>query len=289
VKLLLILIMAFLAGYLAYAGWFLINQRRVVFPRHRIPYDEVLTDPPGDAEVFWFEAAPGEQVEAWLLPHSGPEQERPAALAIVAHGNGEVIDRWVWKVQGLRDQGVAVLLVEYPGYGRSTGKPTQQKVIRVLTQAYDTVTEMPEIDARRILLIGRSLGSGAVCALSMERPSCAMLLISPFTSIGDHARKRWLPPAFVNDPFDNLTAIGRYEHPVMILHGTEDRLNPPDHALRLHAAARMGTLRMLDGVAHHDCPPDWVGLWTECEPFFRDAGLMSSDGDRSQSMEEIAG
>ncbi|MCB2199988.1 alpha/beta fold hydrolase [bacterium] len=262
-----------LAGYVAYALFFLLTQRRKVFPRHRIPYDEVLIGPPEDAEVLWFSVEEGE-AEAWFFKPIGSVREQPWPLAVVAHGNGEVLDRWPWKVQSLRERGFAVLLVEFPGYGRSSGIVSQENVTSMMVQSYDEIIQRPEIDPQRVMYVGRSLGTGAVCALAAHRQPKALLLISPFTSIRDHAVRRLLPPILVKDPFDNLSVLREFDGDVMIVHGQKDRLNPLNQAERLNEAASNSRILIYPDAAHHNCPPDWIELWKECDSFFTDAELL---------------
>lgn len=278
-KVTLLILLLLGGGYIAYALFFLFTQRRKVFPRHRIPYDDVLTGPPEDADVLWYPVEDGE-AEAWFLKPFEPVDGQRWPLAVVAHGNGEVMDRWPWKVQGLRERGFAVLLVEYPGYARSTGEVSQTNVTKMMIQAYDDVIQRPEIDRERVLFAGRSLGTGAVCALAAKRPPHALLLMSPFTSIRAHAVRRFLPPFLVKDPFDNLTVVQKFKGKMMIVHGDKDRLNPLAQARQLDKAGVNSRLLVYPDVAHHNCPPDWIQLWADCTPFFEESGLIPRKRDK---------
>ena len=73
---------------------------------------------------LWFDVD-GKRVEAWLLPGAA---SGAAPLLIYTHGNGELIDFWADRFEPIRAAGIHVLLVEYPGYGRSGGRPTEQRV-----------------------------------------------------------------------------------------------------------------------------------------------------------------
>src|SRR5690554_2793678 len=118
--------------YLLYAGYFYLNQRAILFPRHLIAAPVAIPAVPG-LEQLWLATSEG-RVEAWYLPplvrQEALEEQgeaRTAArapLMIIAHGNGDLIDRWLSSVSGLREMGIGVLLVEYPGYGRSEGNPS---------------------------------------------------------------------------------------------------------------------------------------------------------------------
>jgi len=76
---------------------------------------------PGDVRQIWLETAHG-RVEAWFLPPVSASG--PAPLLIFAHGNGELIEFWPEEFGVPRSWGVGVLLVEFPGYGRSAGRPS---------------------------------------------------------------------------------------------------------------------------------------------------------------------
>ena len=169
--------------------------------------------------------------------------------------------------------GFAILLVEYPGYGRSSGAPSQKGIERAFCEAYDRALERGEVDGERILFLGRSVGTGAACALAALRPSRALLLISPFTSIVAHAHRRLVSSRLVRDPFDNLSVVRGYDGPVQLVHGREDRLNPYGHSLKLKHAAKEATLLSYD-AAHNDCPPDWEQVWEDCRGFLEEAGFV---------------
>src|SRR5689334_10734657 len=109
---------------------------------------QALVDAHGEA--IWVEVE-GDRVESWLLPGAAT---RAAPLLIYTHGNGELIDYWADEFEPLRAAGIHVLLVEFPGYGRSQGKPSEQSVTGALLAAYDRVVEDPRVDARRVIGYG---------------------------------------------------------------------------------------------------------------------------------------
>src|SRR5262245_4448222 len=97
---------------------------------------------PADAQQVWLDT-PGARVEAWYLPSARPG---PAPLLLYTHGNGELIDIWPGAFEEPRSWGVAALLLEYPGYGRSTGAPTQASITAASLAAYDWAARQPGID-----------------------------------------------------------------------------------------------------------------------------------------------
>jgi len=244
-------------------------QRQVIFPRYMIP-----TPPPPDfktlrIEPWWLETSFG-KVEAWYLPPAAAE--KPAPAVIFAHGNGELIDYWPNELGRFSEMGIGLLLVEYPGYGRSDGSPSQESIAETFTLAYDRLAARTDVDPARIVLFGRSLGGGAVCDLALKRPSAALILMSCFESVSAFA-VRYLAPAFlIRDPFDNLSAVRRYHGPVLVLHGQFDEVIPFGHGQALHAAAQDGKMIVYE-AGHNDCPPDWAVFWRDAEEFLRAHGI----------------
>ncbi len=260
-----------LALYVFYGAVLFFAQRRFIFPRHlvRIP-PSATTDVPG-IERIWLETRAG-RTETWLLR---PEAETgPAPAVVVAHGNAELIDHWVGEMTALRRLGFAVLLVEYPGYGRSEGSPTQASVTEVFVAAYDTLAGRDDVDTDRIVFMGRSLGGGVVCALAAERPPVALVLISTFKSVNAMAAEKFfVPPFFARDPFDNLKTLRNYAGPVLIAHGTRDNLIPYSHGVALREASGRGSLITYE-AGHNNCPPDWPAFWAEVERFLREEEII---------------
>ncbi|HXF64591.1 MAG TPA: alpha/beta hydrolase [Caldilineaceae bacterium] len=268
-------ILAVLAGiaillYLVYAGYFYIFQRAILFPRHLLRPPDPAPFVPG-LEQMWLETGEG-RVEAWYLPPL-PAPPAPAPLCIIAHGNGDLIDWWLPSIGGLREMGLGVLLVEYPGYGRSEGLPSQAAIRETFLLAYDTMSRHPQVDPARIVLFGHSVGGGAVTTLAAERPSSALILFSTFTSVRALAAEQWLPGFAALDPFDNLAVVRSYPHPVLIIHGRNDRTIPYRHGVALYQAAPQGELMTLD-CDHNGCVDDWPHFWRALRPFFGRAGML---------------
>jgi pimeloyl-ACP methyl ester carboxylesterase len=258
--------------YSLYVLYFYVGQRSMIFPRHLMlpPPPAFQAEHADDLSI----STPAGQVEAWLLwPYDSlcraerciGSHEPPYPLLVMAHGNGEIIDHWVGPVASLRRQGVAVLLVEYPGYGRSAGLPTEAAIVDVFVQAYDAAVAHPQIDAERVWLFGRSVGGGVVAQLAMQRPAAKLILFSTFTSVRDMAVSYRLPGRLARDPFDSLVAVQSYSGPILILHGERDSIIPFTHAERLHAAAPNSELRPLP-CGHNDCVRDWSLFWHEVLP-----------------------
>ncbi|HUV50359.1 MAG TPA: alpha/beta hydrolase [Anaerolineae bacterium] len=256
--------------YVAYCCLLLLMQRQILFPRHQIVMasSDAEYSIPG-MEKIWIDTAGG-KIETWFLP---PETNRPSPAVIFAHGNAEIIDMWPETLKGFTRLGIGVLLVEYPGYGRSEGSPSQRSISKTFVAAYDMLIKRKDVDSSKIILFGHSIGGGAVCTLAEQRPSAMLILKSTFISIKSMASKYFVPGFIAPDPFDNLSVVGSYNGPVLIIHGKKDELIPYKHGLTLYKAAKQGTLLTYD-CAHNDCPPDWDKFFQDIEPILHQAGCL---------------
>lgn len=255
--------------YVAYCALMFFAQRHVLFPRYMIPSPQPPDFKAQRIEPWWLETSFG-KVEAWYLPPAAADKAAPTV--IFGHGNGELIDYWPNELGRFSKMGVGLLLVEYPGYGRSAGSQSQESIAETFTLAYDRLTARPDVDPARIVLFGRSLGGGAVCDLALKRPSAALILMSCFQSVSAFAH-RYLAPAFlIRDPFDNLSAVRKYQGPVLVMHGKFDEVVPFGHGQALHAAAPNGKMIVYE-AGHNDCPPDWAVFWRDVEEFLKANGI----------------
>lgn len=205
-----------------------------------------------NGEVLWLDVD-GKRVEAWFLP-----AHRPGAAPLImnTHGNGELIDQWAERVGPLREAGFGVLLVEYPGYGRSGGKASEQSITATMVAAFDWAAKDPRVDPARIVAHGRSMGGGAAGQLAMRRPLAALILESSYTSLAAMVRASGVPDFLVSNRFDNMAALKQYPGPVLILHGVSDMVIPVMHARALASASSRAQL-VIQECGHNDCPPQW--------------------------------
>jgi fermentation-respiration switch protein FrsA (DUF1100 family) len=249
----------------AYWTLLFVTQRSMLFP---MPPVTGAPPRPPFAEPIWLETSFG-RVEAWYLPPIDPGQQ-PAPLLLFAHGNGELIDYWPEEFDDPRHWGAGVLLVEYPGYGRSEGSPSQASIAEAMLAAYEWARQHQRVDASRIIPYGRSLGGGAAAIVSIERTVPALILESSFSSVAAFAAGFGAPRFLVRDPFDTESAVRSFTGPVLILHGDRDDIVPPHHARTLAAAAGNVTLTFMP-CGHNDCPRPWA----EVRAFLSRNGLLT--------------
>ena len=186
-----------------------------------------------------------------ILHH--PPQPSPALLWF--YGNGENIAS-IWPiVREFQPPHAALLIVDYPGYGGSGGRATEPGMYGAADAAYAALAARPEVDPRRIYVYGRSLGTAAATYTATHHPVAGVILESPFTNAADMARHayRIFPSVIVRLSLDNLGRIEQVRCPVLLFHGTGDRLVPLEMGMRVAAAARGPVeLVLLQGSGHNE-------------------------------------
>jgi fermentation-respiration switch protein FrsA (DUF1100 family) len=238
---------------ITYAGivvvfWFI--ERRLAF----LPtsaQEEWLKPEDVRAEDVSFRSGDGEGIYGRWIP---PESPRRGAV-LVANGNGgNLTHRGKLAADLRRALGAGVLLFDYPGYGKSTGKPSERGCYAAGDAAYKWLTDDRKIAPDRIVLFGESLGGGTAVELATRHEHRALVLVFTFTTLPAAAKYHFpfLPThTFMRTRFDNLSKIGRCSRPVFLVHGTADRVVPFAHSEHLYAAANEPKLFLrLDGQGH---------------------------------------
>jgi uncharacterized protein len=198
------------------------------------------------------------------------------AALLYLHGNaGNLSHRGGVMTELRRELGVPVMLVDYPGYGRSGGSPSEAGCYAAADAAYDWLTKEQKVAPDKLLIYGASLGGGVATDLASRREHGALILDKTFTSLPDvgQALFPWLPVRLLmRNRFDSLTKITRCKRPVFVTHGTADQVIPFAHGERLYAAANEPKrfFPMPGGGHSEDFDPRF---FAELKGFLREAGV----------------
>lgn len=190
-----------------------------------------------------------------LLVAFCPSGVEDAPVAVYFHGNGESAAQNLPLARVAGAAGVDVLLAEYRGYGGNPGSPSEAGLYEDAEAALAWL-EAQGIARGRVILTGRSIGTGVAVEMAHRGHGRALVLVSPFTRIADLARRMIGPLAagLVFDPFDNLAKIAKVRVPVVVVHGTEDELIPYGMGTAIAKAAPDGRLVAVDGGTHNELP-----------------------------------
>ena len=178
---------------------------------------------------------------------------RAAVTVLYAHGNAEDLGQLVPYLEELRRTGFAVLAFDYRGYGMSTGSPPSAKgATSDMEAVYRHAVKTLAIPPSRIVLFGRSVGSGPATDLASRVPIGGLVLESAFVSAFRVLTRVSLLPF---DRFHNLRHIRRVRAPVLVIHGTADEVIPVSHGRLLYEAAGQPRQALwIDGAHHNDVP-----------------------------------
>jgi len=256
---------------LIYGGLMFAMQRRLAFPGTMRESPRPRPTAPAGVTQVWLAASFG-RVEAWLVPAA---DRATAPTLVFAHGNGELIDDWRNAMDQVARAGANVLMVEFPGYGHSEGRPSRGSIRETFGLAYDWLVTEGGADPGGIVAWGRSIGGGAATDLARDRPVRALVLQSTFSSTMRIARELLLPGFLVRDRWDNVRAVAEFAGPVLVMHGPADEVIRYAHAESV-ARARTGLVVTQIPCGHNDCLPAWPDIVGPLVSFLRANGLLNA-------------
>lgn len=239
--------------------------RRVMNSLLFFPEREILATPADAGLPFEDEAIEtedGERLHGWWVPaRRGPA----GAHVLLCHGNaGNVGDR-VLHAALLCAAGLDVLLFDYRGYGRSSGRPGEAGTYRDARAARAALLARDDVDPASVVYLGESLGGGVALELALEHPPSGLVLMSTFTSVADMARDHYaaVPAAMVPDAYPSLRRVRELRAPLLVVHGDRDDIVPLSHGQALFdAAPEPKQLHVIRGVGHNDlvtrAGPEWA-------------------------------
>lgn len=151
---------------------------------------------------------------------------KPGAKTIIySHGNAEDIGQNIEIFNALHNKGYGVIAYDYPGYGLSSGKPTEASTQRAINSAWDYAIKSG-ISPSSIIILGRSIGTGPSVWLASQTKPAGLILISPLKSAYSVAFKY---PIFPGDVFPNYKRIVDIRTPLLVIHGEMDEVIPFSH------------------------------------------------------------
>jgi fermentation-respiration switch protein FrsA (DUF1100 family) len=218
--------------------------------------DQKLYGDPGDVGLSFTDLTipteDGERLHGWWIP----ARTTPArGHVLFFHGNAGNISHRLEHALSVTAAGLDILLVDYRGYGRSTGRPSEQGLYRDARASLAALKAGGPVDSARIVYMGESLGGGVALWLAEQEAPAALVLVSTFTSLRDVAREHypWALSALAGDGYPNLERIRDLRAPVLVVHGDADDIVPIAHGRALFDAAREPRrLEIVPGAGHND-------------------------------------
>ena len=223
-------------------------QRKLIYLPEGGPLPPASQVLPGGRDIT-LRTADGLELEAWYFP-----VDEPAATVLVAPGNGGNRSMRVPLARALTERGLAVLLLDYRGYGGNPGEPTAQGLALDVRAAREFLRRDVGVPSGELLYFGESIGAAVVTELATEHPPAGMVLRSPFTelaAVGKH-HYPFLPVEWLlKESYPVERQVRRISVPVTVVYGGRDSIVPPEQSI---AVARAAHARLVEvpGVGHND-------------------------------------
>lgn len=252
---------------------YLMQERMLFFPRPLDPdVRAAVRKALPAAEEVTLKTVDGQRLQGMFVPGG------PSAL-IYFGGNAEEVTGFALDAPEL--PGMSLALFNYRGYGGSTGSPGEQALFADALAIYDHVASRPGVDAKRIVVMGRSLGSGVATYLATQRPVSAVILVTPYDSIAAVAQASYpfvLVDLLLRHRFDSLARAPSIQAPVLILAGAADTLIPPSHAAALARAWRGPVTSVVLPRAGHNDIGMHDGYWRAIRAFLGPSSSAAGPG-----------
>ena len=236
-------------GYLLALLAVLLLIDRVLFQPH----------PPGygkSSDILFIPVGDGERIAATWLPNS-----KARYTILHSHGNGEDLGDITQELREFHEQGYAILGYDYRGYGLSSGRPSEANARADVEAAYRYLIETLKVSPERIIVHGYSVGGGPAVWLASRRTVAGLVLESTFTTALSTVTR---VPLFPIDRFRNIELIGAVTVPILVIHGTKDRIVPYSLGEKLFAAAPSPKQFLrVEGIGHFGLRDEAGGRYWE--------------------------
>lgn len=203
-------------------------------------------------EDIYFTSADGVRLNGWLAPYPGAH-----TTLLWLHGNAGNIGHRVDGMKQLHDRLEAnVFIIDYRGYGRSEGAVSEAGTYQDAMAADRYLRGRKDLDPKRIVPFGQSLGAAVAADLAGRVESPAVILEAPFVSIREMARAvyPWLPVGpLLRTRYDVVEKIKQVKSPLLVVHGEQDDIVPFEQGKRVFAAASAPKeFYAIRGARHND-------------------------------------
>jgi esterase/lipase len=200
----------------------------------------------------------GDTIHAWWCPD--PQSN---ITILFSHGNAGNLSGHAHIIGAIRARVPCnVLIYDYPGFGKSNGRPNESGCYGAAEAAYEWVIRVKQVPADKILLMGQSLGCAMACHLAAKVDHRGLVLLSPFTTIRDIGQEvlpifpvKWI----MRHRYDNRSKLKEYQKPLLIGHSTSDEVIPFHHGKALYesAATKQKTFCKISGFGHNEFAPNF--------------------------------
>lgn len=224
-------------------------QERMIFHPGKLSDGHKFDLGPEDEEVF-LDTRDGQRINA--LYFAGTSDK----IVLYFHGNAGDMSSWQYVSKDFVRLGYHFFLIDYRGYGKSSGSLSEEGLYEDARAAWDYVTNVKNFGPERIIIYGRSIGTGVAMELASRNEAGLLVLEAPYTDLSSLAKQKApivIPALTLRYHFDNLSKVGKVRSPILFIHGSDDRLIPPSHSRKLFDAFQgQKKLVIIEGGSHND-------------------------------------
>ncbi len=191
--------------------------------------------------------------------------ENPKGVIFYLHGNAGNLSSWGNVALPFVQKGYDVFILDYRGYGKSTGKiGSQKELLQDCMRAFEYVES--RYLSEKIILFGRSIGSGPTVYLASQKKVSKVILETPYSSVSDLVKIYFpiVPTFFVKYPLKSEEWIRDVTAPIYIFHGTEDNVIPIEICKKLiQSISGKYEFFIIPGGNHNDLddfPEYWIPM-----------------------------
>jgi fermentation-respiration switch protein FrsA (DUF1100 family) len=213
-------------SYTAIAVLLYFFQTKLIFYPGRLSADFKFKQ----GEEIFLNTADDEQINALFFRGERPE------VILYFHGNAGDLSGWQFVAEDFTQYGYSILIIDYRGYGKSSGTIAEEGFYKDAEAAYYYLINKKRFTPQTIIVYGRSVGSGIAVDLASKHRVHGLILESPYASMGQLSKEKFpffFPSLYLKYKFNNLEKITQVKSPVIFIHGQNDSLIPSSHTEKL--------------------------------------------------------
>jgi hypothetical protein len=238
-----LLVVAVVSVYVAICASVYATQDAKIFPGQFIPFEQAPLPPSAEAILLKVDA------NVTLKGYRFNAKEDDAPLLLYFGGNADKVEEFLIFAKEYKEY--EIVAFNYRGFFQSTGSPSEKKLFSDALKIYDTFA-----NDKRVVLVGRSLGSGVASYVASKRETIGVVLITPFDSIAALAKQKYpfLPVnLLLKHKFLSTEHLGQTNANIAIIEVANDAVVPNTHTQNLIDQTKKPLYRsVLRGVAHGD-------------------------------------
>jgi uncharacterized protein len=205
---------------------------------------------PENVQEIYITTEDGLKIQSYLIPDKSSKK-----IVVYYHGNAGNISHRLSDLSQIRQFGINVLGVGYRGYGKSNGSPSEEGIYLDGKSALEYATNDLGFNMENVYIFGRSIGTTVAVNTAQNKSIAGLILVAPLTSGNDQAKATGLRfiSFMAGDSFNNIGKVKNLTSPVLIIHGSKDRVIPYEMGVEIYNEFKTEKkLVTIDGAGHNN-------------------------------------